>query len=64
MPRLTITVDEKSYQALVARAVDARRDTRDEAALLVERALRRAARPPGALAPGCERSPSGAPNAS
>jgi hypothetical protein len=46
MPRLVIQVDQKAYQRLVAREVDARRDARDEAALIVERVLRKAAPPP------------------
>ncbi len=51
MPRLLISVDDETFRRLVGRAVDARRDARDEAALLVERALRRdvkATRPPSA----------------
>ena len=51
MPRLMITVDDETFRRLVGRAADARRDTRDEAALLVEWAVRReakAVRPPAA----------------
>ena len=41
MPRLVISVDDETFRRLVGRAIDQRRDARDEAALLVEKALRK-----------------------
>lgn len=59
MPRLVISVDDETFRRLVGRAIDQRRDARDEAALLVEKALRKSRADAPSAGPGQQEAAGG-----